>query len=97
MNKNNNTLLEEIKNKNKLSDIIISVTMLLGSLSFLIVGTSSYTKVELISFLNAKDIIFFPQGLTMCLYGIGGLIISIYQVRNNNEIKIKTTLNKIYK
>ena len=82
MNKNDEILIEEIKNNEKLFDIIISTTMFLGSLSFLIVGISSYLKSDVIGFLNAKEIIFFPQGLTMCFYGVAGLLISTYQVRN---------------
>lgn len=82
MEKNNKILIDEIKNNEKLSDIVISTTMFLGSLGFLIVGVSSYLNIDIIGFLNAKEIIFFPQGLTMCFYGVAGLIISTYQVRN---------------
>jgi hypothetical protein len=87
MKKNISNLKQEIKNDEKKIDTIISTTMLLGSLSFLIVGISSYFKVELIGFLNAKDILFFPQGLTMCFYGIAGILISSYQVRNLKYIR----------
>lgn len=87
MKKNENVLLDEVKNKEKNTDIIISTTMLLGSIGFLTVGISSYLKYDIIGFLNAKEILFFPQGLTMCFYGTLGIIISVYQVWNNNVIK----------
>jgi len=60
---------------------IFNILLLLGSMSFLIVGLSSYFKHNLLSYLNAEQIIFFPQGLTMCFYGLCGIIISINQFR----------------
>ena len=53
---------------------------------FLLTGISSYlgednTVVQwlnLLPFIQSKNIIFFPQGLVMCFYGILGLIFSIY-------------------
>ena len=45
------------------------------------VGVSSYIKNNLIPFLNADQIIFFPQGITMCFYGTCALIVSINQIR----------------
>lgn len=82
MNVNNKVFTEKVTNSDKNIDIIFSTTMLLGSLSFLIVGISSYLNYNLIGLLNANQIIFFPQGLTMCFYGFAGLIISLYQVGN---------------
>lgn len=59
-----------------LNCIIIS-----GSLSFFCVGISSYLKYDIIPFLKADQIIFFPQGLTMCFYGFCGIIVGINQMR----------------
>ena len=72
MKKNENLFLETITNKQKNNDILFSLIMLLGSIGFLIAGISSYFKTN--------EIIFFPQGITMCFYGTCGLIISSYQV-----------------
>nr|YP_010700443.1 photosystem I assembly protein Ycf4 [Strombomonas costata]WCH63654.1 photosystem I assembly protein Ycf4 [Strombomonas costata] len=77
--KNEKIFREEITEPNKLIKNIINSLMFLGSFGFLIVGISSYLKFNLIPILDSSKIIFFPQGLTMSLYGIAGLIISINQ------------------
>nr|YP_009538709.1 photosystem I assembly protein ycf4 [Lepocinclis ovum]AYQ93734.1 photosystem I assembly protein ycf4 [Lepocinclis ovum] len=80
MKNDDKIFIEKIENEGKLNDIIISTIMFIGSLGFLIVGVSSYLKFNLVSILNAKEIIFFPQGITMCFYGLTGLLISSYQI-----------------
>lgn len=77
--KNENILIEKIEETNKKTKYFINLIMILGSIGFLIVGISSYTNLNLIPFLTADDIIFFPQGLTMFLYGFLGTIISLNQ------------------
>lgn len=72
-------LIETIKEKNKIIKYLINLIIALGSLSFLIVGLSSYTNTTLITFLKADEIVFFPQGLTMTLYGFVGTLISMNQ------------------
>jgi len=47
----------------------------------LTVGVSSYIKNNLIPFLNADQIIFFPQGITMCFYGSLGTILALLQLK----------------
>lgn len=81
MQKNNHLFLEIITNKQKITDIGFSTIMLLGSLGFLIVGISTYFKLDILQIINTKQILFFPQGITMCFYGICGTLISSYQVR----------------
>ena len=73
-------LKEEINTNNTQYNITFSITMLLGSLGFLIVGISSYFQKNILEFLNASEILFFPQGITMSFYGTLGIIISIYQI-----------------
>nr|YP_010700379.1 photosystem I assembly protein Ycf4 [Flexiglena variabilis]WCH63518.1 photosystem I assembly protein Ycf4 [Flexiglena variabilis] len=73
-------LKEEINISNKKYNFTFNIIMLLGSIGFLIVGISSYLQKNLLGFLNANEILFFPQGITMCFYGIIGTIISIYQI-----------------
>lgn len=82
MNSNDKLFIENIKNDEKNYDILFSAIMFLGSLSFLLVGISSYLNYNVIGLLNAKQIIFFPQGLTMCFYGLCGLTTSSYQLWN---------------
>lgn len=55
------------------------VTFSLGAVGFLIVGLSSFFGFSLVKFLNASNIVFFPQGLVMSFYGLFGLLFSIYQ------------------
>lgn len=50
----------------------------IGGFGFLFTGVSSYLGFNLFSFLHSENIIFFPQGLVMCFYGILGLLFSIY-------------------
>ncbi len=52
--------------------------ILLGGFGFLLTGISSYLNFDLLPFINSKNILFFPQGLVMCFYGILGLIFSCY-------------------
>lgn len=73
--------IERISESNQIVKYILNFIILLGSSGFLIVGISSYFKTNTIYFLKSEDIIFFPQGITMCLYGTAGLIVSLNQFR----------------
>ena len=77
--KTESLLREEIKEADNVIKYVLNTVMLLGSTGFLITGISSYIKMNIISFLDASQIIFFPQGITMCFYGTLGLIFSINQ------------------
>nr|YP_010474113.1 photosystem I assembly protein Ycf4 [Corydalis hendersonii]UVH68326.1 photosystem I assembly protein Ycf4 [Corydalis hendersonii]WCR63340.1 hypothetical protein [Corydalis hendersonii]DBA09325.1 TPA_asm: photosystem I assembly factor II [Corydalis hendersonii] len=67
-----------IAGSRKTSNFCWACLLLLGSLGFLLVGTSSYLGRTLISFFPSPQIFFFPQGLVMSFYGIAGLFISTY-------------------
>nr|YP_010475030.1 photosystem I assembly protein Ycf4 [Corydalis caudata]UVH69317.1 photosystem I assembly protein Ycf4 [Corydalis caudata] len=62
----------------KPSNFCWACILLLGSLGFLLVGTSSYLGRNLISLFPSQQFFFFPQGLVMSFYGIAGLFISTY-------------------
>nr|QFS20172.1 photosystem I assembly protein Ycf4 [Hedyotis ovata]UBA14333.1 photosystem I assembly protein Ycf4 [Hedyotis sp. YDX-2021] len=62
--------IELIMGSRKISNFCWAFILFLGSLGFLLVGTSSYFGKNWISF--------FPQGLVMSFYGISGLFISSY-------------------
>nr|ALJ01912.1 photosystem I assembly protein Ycf4 [Scrophularia dentata] len=70
--------IELITGSRKLSNFCWALIVLLGSLGFLLVGTSSYLGQNLISFVPSQQILFFPQGIVMSFYGIAGLFISSY-------------------
>lgn len=96
---------EYILETDKLIKYILNLIILTGSLGFLIVGISSYIKYNLLIFLKADQIIFFPQGLTMCFYGFFGTIISINQTKilltnvgeGYNEFDKEKDIMKIYR
>jgi hypothetical protein len=69
---------ELITGARKLSNFFWALTVFLGSLGFLLVGTSSYLGKNLIPFVPSQQIPFFPQGIVMSFYGIAGLFISSY-------------------
>jgi hypothetical protein len=62
----------------RLSNYFWAVVILFGSLGFLLTGLSSYLSYNILPFIHSENIIFFPQGLVMCFYGVLGLIFSIY-------------------
>jgi hypothetical protein len=70
--------IEPITGARKTSNFCWAVILFLGSLGFLLVGTSSYLGRNLISLFPSQEIVFFPQGIVMSFYGIAGLFISSY-------------------
>nr|YP_010625782.1 photosystem I assembly protein Ycf4 [Leptadenia pyrotechnica]AWI72679.1 photosystem I assembly protein ycf4 [Leptadenia albida]WBG94542.1 photosystem I assembly protein Ycf4 [Leptadenia pyrotechnica] len=70
--------IELIVESRKISNFCWAFILFLGSLGFLLVGTSSYLGRNLISFFPSQQIIFVPQGIVMSFYGIAGLFISSY-------------------
>ena len=53
-------------------------SILLGGVGFLLAGISSYLGKDLFPPIQSKSILFFPQGLVMCFYGILGVLFSLY-------------------
>ena len=49
-----------------------------GSTGFLLTGASAYLHHNLVFFLDASDIKFFPQGLVMSFYGVAGTMLATY-------------------
>lgn len=77
---NNKILREEILTQNKPIQNFLNITLLFGSLGFLIAGISSYLNKDLLPLIDSEKILFFPQGLTMSFYGLAGTILSINQI-----------------
>lgn len=78
---NENILFEKVEETDKNVKYIINIVMFLGSVGFGITGLSSYFNKDILPFLEVKNIIFFPQGLTMLLYGSAGFLFSLNQFR----------------
>nr|YP_010982132.1 photosystem I assembly protein Ycf4 [Habropetalum dawei]UZP15857.1 photosystem I assembly protein Ycf4 [Habropetalum dawei] len=70
--------IELIRGSRKTSNLCWAFILFLGSLGFLLVGTSSYLGRNFISLFPSQQINFFPQGIVMSFYGIAGLFISFY-------------------
>nr|CUR01446.1 ycf4 [Acacia colletioides] len=70
--------IELITGSRKTSNLCWAIILFLGSLGFLLVGTSSYLGRNLLSLFPSQQILFFPQGIVMSFYGIAGLFISSY-------------------
>ena len=49
-----------------------------GGITFFITGVSSYLSCDFLPFVQSKAILFFPQGVVMCFYGVLGLVFSFY-------------------
>nr|QYJ54861.1 photosystem I assembly protein Ycf4 [Diplandrorchis sinica] len=69
--------IELITGSRKISNFCWAFIFFLGSLGFLVVGTSIYIYLgrNLISVLPSQQILFLPQGIVMSFYGIAGLFI----------------------
>nr|ARC97283.1 photosystem I assembly protein Ycf4 [Alchemilla pectinata] len=70
--------IELITGSRKISNFGWALILFLGSLGFVLVGTSSFLGRNFISLLPSQQINFFPQGIVMSFYGIAGLFISSY-------------------
>nr|YP_009144932.1 photosystem I assembly protein ycf4 [Euglenaria anabaena]AKJ83379.1 photosystem I assembly protein ycf4 [Euglenaria anabaena] len=75
----NKILTEKIEEPHKIFKYLLNLIIFLGGSGFLITGISSYLGYNFINILNAKEILFFPQGITMCFYGTIGIVLSINQ------------------
>lgn len=103
--KDSSVLKEYITKNNKILNNLFNLILLFGSLAFLVTGIFSYFNSNNFTNINSTYIIFYPQGLTMCFYGITGTIISINLIINEynklgegyNEFNKKTGEIKIYR
>lgn len=68
----------EVVGSRRFSNYWWATIIFLGGSGFLVTGISSYIGFDILPFIEAKNIIFFPQGLVMCFYGVLGLLFSFY-------------------
>jgi hypothetical protein len=80
INDKNTIFVDVVQIENKKFKILLDLILFLGSLGFLIVGISSFLNYNLLFFINASSVIFFPQGLVMSFYGFFGLIFALNQI-----------------
>lgn len=70
--------IEFLRGSRKTSNFLWSFILFLGSLGFLVVGTSSYLGRNIIYVFPSQKILFFQQGIIMSFYGMAGLFMSSY-------------------
>jgi len=69
---------DKIVGSRRFSNYFWAFFLVIGGLSFLLAGLSSYLKINLLPFTNATELIFIPQGLVMIFYGTLSLALSFY-------------------
>ena len=69
---------DKIVGSRRFSNYFWSFFLFVGGLGFLLAGTSSFLKINLLPFSNPTELVFIPQGLVMMFYGTLSLGISIY-------------------
>nr|QKQ14626.1 hypothetical chloroplast RF4 [Zygnema circumcarinatum] len=82
MNTHSDSLrIDLVKGSRRISNLGWAFVLLLGTSGFLLTGLTSYfgkNLLPLFSSSTATIILFAPQGLVMCFYGIAGLFLSTY-------------------
>ena len=71
-------LRQEVLGSRRFSNYWWAVIVSLGATGFLLAGISSYLKVNLLPFSDPTQLIFVPQGLVMCFYGVAGILLALY-------------------
>ena len=62
----------------RISNYVWGTITTLGGLCFLLTGISSFYQKNLLFFIHVDNIVFFPQGLVMCFYGLLAFLFSAY-------------------
>lgn len=70
--------VESVKGARRISNFCRAFVLVFGALGFILVGSSSYLGRDSIPFLPPQQIVFIPQGIVMCFYGIAGLFLGFY-------------------
>lgn len=71
-------LRREILGSRRWSNYWWAMVTTVGGGGFLLAGLSSYTGINLLPFADPTQLIFIPQGIVMCFYGLAALLLSLY-------------------
>lgn len=71
-------LKQKILGSRRLSNYWWATVVTMGATGFLLAGISSYLNINLLIVTDATQLVFFPQGLVMGLYGVAGLLLALY-------------------
>jgi hypothetical protein len=74
----NPVLKQPILGSRRFSNYWWASVVSVGATGFFLAGISSYLKVNLLPFSDPTQLLFFPQGITMGLYGTAGLLLALY-------------------
>ena len=75
-----NIIKEEIVGARNISNIIVTIILLMAGSGFFLAGLSSYLNINLLVISDTSEITFIPQGLALLFYGTGAIGISIYLI-----------------
>lgn len=75
---NENLLKQTVLGSRRFSNYLWATIVTVGATGFLLAGISSYLQVNLLFLSDPTQLVFVPQGLVMGLYGIAGLLLSLY-------------------
>nr|AWD77912.1 photosystem I assembly protein ycf4 [Odontosoria chinensis] len=67
-----------VKGSRTFANLCWAFILVCGATGFLLVGLSSCIGKDLIPGLLSEQIVFIPQGIVMCFYGIAGLFVGFY-------------------
>lgn len=70
--------VDYIRGSRNISNFFWATILFFGASGFFLIGFSSYLGKDLIPFLYSQDLLFIPQGIVMCFYGIAGCFLGIY-------------------
>ncbi|MDJ0675106.1 MAG: photosystem I assembly protein Ycf4 [Calothrix sp. MO_167.B42] len=76
--KSEQVLSQKVLGSRRFSNYLWATVVSLGSVGFLLAGISSYLQTNLLLVTDPTQLIFFPQGLVMGLYGVAGSLLSLY-------------------
>jgi hypothetical protein len=71
-------LHQKVLGSRRFSNYWWATVVSMGSVGFFLAGISSYLKVNLLFVTDPTQLIFYPQGLVMGLYGSAGLLLALY-------------------
>ncbi|WP_017314239.1 photosystem I assembly protein Ycf4 [Mastigocladopsis repens] len=76
--KSSSVLHQKVLGSRRFSNYWWATVVSVGATGFLLAGISSYLKINLLIVSDPTQLLFFPQGLVMGLYGSAGLLLALY-------------------
>jgi cellulose synthase/poly-beta-1,6-N-acetylglucosamine synthase-like glycosyltransferase len=69
---------QKIQGSRKISNYILFIFLLFGGLCFLLIGLSTYLTINLLPFIDSRELIFIPQGIVMLFYGVLSILLAVF-------------------